>query len=228
MSWCDAGTRCRSPSGRSRPSRGNGRLGLACSSSTALPPTARGRPAMSAGARVDRSRAGGLHPGQGAELGDGDDPSRPWWRSSTRTRSRSMTGLWEARGAAPRRWEEVAATFAPAGGPARRRSADEVDYARAFGDRAPVQTRRGAFFSMAASAIRRDVWEALPFDEKLRYSEDCRLDAAGVGARAGACSTCPRRVRALAQLRSSRAPQAALGRGEGGQGDLPAGRARRW
>jgi rhamnosyltransferase len=28
------------------------------------------------------------------------------------------------------------------------------------------------FFSMAASAIRRDVWEALPFDERFRYSED--------------------------------------------------------
>lgn len=65
----------------------------------------------------------------------------------------------------------VAATF---GKQVARPDADpltKVDYARAFGDR-PVQTRRGAFFSMAASAIRRDVWEALPFDEKLRYSED--------------------------------------------------------
>ena len=68
--------------------------------------------------------------------------------------------------------EKVAATFARQ---VARPDADpltKVDYARAFGDRAPVQTRRGAFFSMAASAIRRDVWEALPFDEKLRYSED--------------------------------------------------------
>lgn len=48
----------------------------------------------------------------------------------------------------------------------------KVDYARAFGDGSTVRTRRGAFFSMAASAIRRDVWEALPFDEELRYSED--------------------------------------------------------
>jgi len=67
---------------------------------------------------------------------------------------------------------KVAATFARQ---VARPDADpltKVDYARAFGDRAPVQTKRGAFFSMAASAIRRDVWEALPFDEKLRYSED--------------------------------------------------------
>ena len=59
---------------------------------------------------------------------------------------------------------KVAATF---GKQVARPDADpltKVDYARAFGDR-PVQTRRGAFFSMAASAIRRDVWEALPFDE---------------------------------------------------------------
>lgn len=79
----------------------------------------------------------------------------------------------------------VAATF---GRQIARPDADlltKVDYARAFGDRAPVQTRRGAFFSMAASAIRRDVWEALPFDEELCYSEDVdwtqRVSALGWG-----------------------------------------------
>lgn len=45
------------------------------------------------------------------------------------------------------------------------------EYERTFGAE-PVRTRVGAFFSMAASAIRRDVWKALPFDETLRYSED--------------------------------------------------------
>lgn len=50
--------------------------------------------------------------------------------------------------------------------------ATKTEYARAFGDRAPARVRRGAFFSMAASAIRRDVWARLPFDEDLRYSED--------------------------------------------------------
>jgi rhamnosyltransferase len=48
----------------------------------------------------------------------------------------------------------------------------KLDYARAFGASAPARMRRGAFFSMAASAVRRDVWEALPFDDALRYSED--------------------------------------------------------
>jgi len=47
----------------------------------------------------------------------------------------------------------------------------KLDYARAFGDRA-IEVRLGPFFSMAASAIRRDAWEKLPFDEELRYSED--------------------------------------------------------
>lgn len=46
-----------------------------------------------------------------------------------------------------------------------------LDYERAFGSEALV-TRFGAFYSMAASAIRRDAWEKLPFDESLRYSED--------------------------------------------------------
>jgi len=47
----------------------------------------------------------------------------------------------------------------------------KADYARAFpaGGEGPGFRH---FFSMAASAIRRDVWEALCFDEGLRYSED--------------------------------------------------------
>lgn len=66
----------------------------------------------------------------------------------------------------------VAATF---GRQVARSDADvqtKADYARAFGERAEVRTRHGAFFSMAASALRRDVWESLPFDAALRYSED--------------------------------------------------------
>lgn len=47
-----------------------------------------------------------------------------------------------------------------------------LDSERAFGKKAPAPTARGAFFSMAASAIRRDCWALLPFDERLRYSED--------------------------------------------------------
>jgi rhamnosyltransferase len=58
-----------------------------------------------------------------------------------------------------------------------------ADYERAFGPRAAVQVRRGAFFSMAASAVRRSAWDALPFDAALRYSEDVdwtqRLTALG-------------------------------------------------
>jgi rhamnosyltransferase len=46
------------------------------------------------------------------------------------------------------------------------------DMERAFGDEAPVKTARGFFFSMAASAIRRSVWEGHPFNEALKYSED--------------------------------------------------------
>ena len=45
------------------------------------------------------------------------------------------------------------------------------DYHRTFGAEA-LDTRLGRFFSMAVSAIRRSAWEALPFDEELRYSED--------------------------------------------------------
>jgi rhamnosyltransferase len=47
-----------------------------------------------------------------------------------------------------------------------------LDHARAFPPGPALAVRRGAFFSMAASAIRRDVWERLPFDAGLRYSED--------------------------------------------------------
>ncbi|WP_437681781.1 glycosyltransferase family 2 protein [Sorangium sp. So ce131] len=47
-----------------------------------------------------------------------------------------------------------------------------VDYARAFPPSGALAIRRGTFFSMAVSAIRRDVWERLPFDPALRYSED--------------------------------------------------------
>lgn len=46
-----------------------------------------------------------------------------------------------------------------------------LEYERAFGD-VPPPLRRGTFFSMAASAIRRSAWSALPFDPSLRYSED--------------------------------------------------------
>ena len=45
------------------------------------------------------------------------------------------------------------------------------DYERAFGDGRVAATWRH-FFSMASSAIRRSVWEARPFDEEIRYSED--------------------------------------------------------
>jgi hypothetical protein len=61
------------------------------------------------------------------------------------------------------------------------------EYARAFPPGAPLAVRRGAFFSMAASALRRDAWERLPFDEALRYSEDVdwthRIGAVGLGVR---------------------------------------------
>ena len=46
-----------------------------------------------------------------------------------------------------------------------------LDYQRAFGD-TKVPMQHGTFFSMAASAVRREVWKALPFDERLRFSED--------------------------------------------------------
>lgn len=45
------------------------------------------------------------------------------------------------------------------------------DTLEAYGDGARQQRWR-CCFSMAASAIRRDVWRSLPFDEALRYSED--------------------------------------------------------
>jgi rhamnosyltransferase len=45
------------------------------------------------------------------------------------------------------------------------------DYERAFGDGSVAATWRH-FFSMASSAIRRDVWEENPFDEAIKYSED--------------------------------------------------------
>lgn len=66
---------------------------------------------------------------------------------------------------------DVAATFGRQVARESARAVTQADYSRAFGDRA-VTVRRGAFFSMAASAIRRTVWEKLPFDEELRYSED--------------------------------------------------------
>jgi rhamnosyltransferase len=65
----------------------------------------------------------------------------------------------------------VAATFARQ---VARPDADlltRLDYERTFGD-GVVATRVGEFFSMAASAIRRDVWDRIPFDPSLRYSED--------------------------------------------------------
>ncbi len=65
----------------------------------------------------------------------------------------------------------LAATYASQ--PARPDAAPwtQVDHAHAFGAEVP-RLQRGHFFSMAASAIRRDVWQATPFDEALRYSED--------------------------------------------------------
>ncbi|MFW5921151.1 MAG: glycosyltransferase family 2 protein [Polyangiales bacterium] len=47
-----------------------------------------------------------------------------------------------------------------------------ADYLRAFPAGAPLQTRFGRLFSMAASAVRRSAWEQLEFDPHLRYSED--------------------------------------------------------
>ncbi|MBX7196775.1 MAG: glycosyltransferase [Sandaracinaceae bacterium] len=67
---------------------------------------------------------------------------------------------------------EVAATFARQVPRPDASRATRVEHARAFGERAPTRVRNGAFFSMAASAVRRATWEALPFDEELRYSED--------------------------------------------------------
>lgn len=61
-----------------------------------------------------------------------------------------------------------------------------LEYAHMFGD-APPRIRHGAFFSMAASAIRRAAWSAQPFDSRVRYSEDVEWAtrvAAGRGAEA--------------------------------------------
>jgi rhamnosyltransferase len=66
---------------------------------------------------------------------------------------------------------DVCATFARQ---VARTSADaqtHADMQRAFGNDA-LPVRHGSFFSMAAAAVRRSVWSALPFDSDLRYSED--------------------------------------------------------
>lgn len=57
---------------------------------------------------------------------------------------------------------------------ARRESsaATRAEHARTFGPLAPVRLKSGGFFSMVASAVRRSAWEAQPFDETARYSED--------------------------------------------------------
>lgn len=68
--------------------------------------------------------------------------------------------------------ERTAATF---GRQVPRKNAERLvslDYQRAFGAESVVRTRRGLFFSMAASAVRRSVWRSMPFDERLQYSED--------------------------------------------------------
>lgn len=63
------------------------------------------------------------------------------------------------------------------------RALTKADHARAFPG-GSHDSKLGRFFSMAASAIRRDAWDALPFDERLRYSEDVdwtmRLRALGM------------------------------------------------
>lgn len=51
------------------------------------------------------------------------------------------------------------------------RPSTRLDHGRVFPEDADGPGFRH-FFSMAASAIRRDVWEILPFDEAIRYSED--------------------------------------------------------
>lgn len=66
----------------------------------------------------------------------------------------------------------VAATY---GRQVPRENADpwmRADTERAFGEEESSSVRNGAFFSMAASAVRRSWWERLAFDESLRYSED--------------------------------------------------------
>jgi len=71
-----------------------------------------------------------------------------------------------------RRSPDMAATF---GRQVPRPDAEKItvsDMSRAFGETAPVKTARGSFFSMAASAISRDIWNAHAFSEDLKYSED--------------------------------------------------------
>ena len=71
---------------------------------------------------------------------------------------------------------EEARTAASYGRQEARATADaqtQLDHRRAFGvTPSPLRLQRGTFFSMAASALRRDAWETLRFDERLRYSED--------------------------------------------------------
>jgi rhamnosyltransferase len=55
------------------------------------------------------------------------------------------------------------------------------DTLETFGD-GSLQGRWRQCFSMAISAVRRDVWQALPFDAGLRYSEDIAWSAALVAA----------------------------------------------
>lgn len=71
-----------------------------------------------------------------------------------------------------RRSPDMAATF---GRQVARPDAERItksDMGRAFGETAPVKTARGSFFSMAASAISRDIWQTHEFSETLQYSED--------------------------------------------------------
>jgi len=72
---------------------------------------------------------------------------------------------------APLAQAEVAATFGRQLPRQGARPAVRRDYARAFGNGAPSH-RWVHFFSLANSAIRREVWEMHPFSEELRYSED--------------------------------------------------------
>jgi len=67
---------------------------------------------------------------------------------------------------------QVAATF---GRQVARPDAEPLtvyDMERAFSAEGTVATKRGSFFSMAASAISRSVWQQHSFSETLRYSED--------------------------------------------------------
>lgn len=86
---------------------------------------------------------------------------------------------------APLEQPSVAATYARQVARPDADALTRADYQRAFGDQPPV-VQRGAFFSMAASAVRRDAWSALPFDEQLRFSEDADWTrrAAALGFRA--------------------------------------------